>query len=161
MELVIGFVGSLVGAVAALGGAWLNKIGERDIQREERIERQKIEDDRKKKDLTREIFLKWEEIENLQARIKAEQIILADNGDYDAMASSNKLDEWLNVSRIFHFVEMLGDLLKDEQLDLPLYRSLFRRDISYWAPLLVGKLSKEKSPGRVAAIQKAMDAFTE
>jgi hypothetical protein len=159
MELGAAFT-ALAGLLGVFVGAWANKLGERQVMREERELRIATEMREQKQELTRELFFKWEEIPNLIARIEADKIILDRaflSMDYQGLAVTVKSDKWVSLSRIFHFVETLGDLIAQNQIDIELYRSLFRRDVSYWAPKLLERLDDDNT--RAVAIRRALDAL--
>lgn len=132
-------------ALSVFGLFWALKLQDR-----QRI----VNRERRKTDLTVTLSLEWDSRELLQRRIAVEQFLLDDRSPtfsemHKKMTSRKPTSgvEWVDVSRILHFLEMLGRLAQKEKLDQQLYRNLFRDELSAWDSLLMPRLRAEPDKG--------------
>jgi len=163
LELLLGLAGATLGAIATLFAVWLNKVFIRRVQLEERTERNRVEEEKAKRALTLQLFLQWDDTNTLRSRVIANKILKANPGSYVSLMDSVGPEDWVHVAKIFHFYEMLGELVKSDQIDAPLYRALFGRVARFWVPVLCSRIemSERESPeepeidNRLSAIRLA------
>jgi hypothetical protein len=110
LELLLGLAGAALGAVATLFAVWLNKVFIRRVQLEERTERNRVEEEKAKRGLTLQLFLQWDDTNTLRSRVIANKILKDNPGSYAHLTESVEPEDWVHVSKMFHFYEMLGEL---------------------------------------------------
>jgi hypothetical protein len=87
--------------------------------------------------LTLRLYEDWHSVEMLDARIGAADVLKRFGEDtfsemYLNLESVDRRSDWVKVSRVVHFFELLGTLLREGQLDDAMFWRLFSRYVAYW-----------------------------
>ncbi|WP_067840377.1 hypothetical protein [Nocardia lijiangensis] len=134
-ELLAAILGAIIGS--ALGGYISYVVQTQAVARSERMLR------------TLRLYEEWQDTEMLTARIRANWILernfTAESPKSfsqlsSALLEAQKEEDWIAVSRVVHFFELVAMLLDAGELHRPTFRRLFDRYVAYWCDTALDQL---------------------